>query len=100
MTAAVLTLSGCVIPLPIPVPMPEMPAPTPAHEPDHVPGTPYESQTPEWTDCGLGFECATVAAPLDWNDPDRDSIVLSLAKYPAEGTPVGTLFVNPGGPGA
>ena len=59
----------------------------------------YASQQPTWIDCGDGFECATVHAPVDWDDPAGDSIELALIRLPAPGTPMGSLFVNPGGPG-
>lgn len=61
----------------------------------------FGTQQPVWTDCGDGFECADVHAPLDWQHPAEGSITLRMVKHPAEsGDPVGTLFVNPGGPGA
>lgn len=45
--------------------------------------------------------CATIQAPLDWNDPEnRESIELAISFVPATGdAPLGTLFSNPGGPG-
>jgi pimeloyl-ACP methyl ester carboxylesterase len=51
---------------------------------------------------GLGFECARFRVPLDYRHPRRDSIRLGLIKLPAAdpGNRIGTLFFNPGGPGA
>jgi pimeloyl-ACP methyl ester carboxylesterase len=48
-----------------------------------------------------GFVCATAAVPLDYRSPSGKSISLALVKHPATGPGprVGTLFVNPGGPG-
>lgn len=48
-----------------------------------------------------GMQCATVAAPLDWNDPtQKDRIKLAVLHIPATGEhPIGTLLNNPGGPG-
>lgn len=61
----------------------------------------FGSQEPVWQDCGVGMECADVYAPLDWEQPDGETIALRLVKQPARGdTKLGTLFVNPGGPGA
>lgn len=61
----------------------------------------FGAQSPKWTDCGDGFECADVYAPMSWDDTAGDTITLRLVKYPAQGgDPIGTLFVNPGGPGA
>ncbi len=64
-------------------------------------GADFESQQPRWSRCYDGMQCADVAAPLDWDDPEGERITLSLVKQPAlGGDPLGTLFVNPGGPGA
>lgn len=62
---------------------------------------PYYGQTVEWAWCGA-MQCATVTAPLDWDAPaPADDIALALVRQPATGgDPIGTLFVNPGGPGA
>lgn len=61
---------------------------------------PYYGQRIVWKDCGDGFRCATVRAPLDWSEPDGATIRLALAMHPASGDRRGTLFTNPGGPGA
>lgn len=61
----------------------------------------FGEQQPEWQGCEGGFECAQVYAPLDWADPAGERITLQLVKQPATGgEALGTLFVNPGGPGA
>ena len=61
----------------------------------------YLSQKVEWSDCGESLECARVLVPLDYADPTAQAITLSLARHPATAEPrLGTLFVNPGGPGA
>jgi pimeloyl-ACP methyl ester carboxylesterase len=59
--------------------------------------------TIDWQPCRWddSLECARVAVPLDYDDPDGDTIKLRILKRPA-GHPaerIGTLFVNPGGPG-
>lgn len=59
----------------------------------------YYGQTLEWTECGEGFQCATASAPLSWQDSGAGSIELSLKRIPATGQKVGSLLVNPGGPG-
>ncbi|MER5674002.1 alpha/beta hydrolase [Pseudonocardia alni] len=48
-----------------------------------------------------GFQCATVPVPLDWARPQGPSITLSLVRRPATGPGprIGSLFLNPGGPG-
>ena len=53
-------------------------------------------------DCRDGFECARVAVPLDYADPGGDTIEISVNRRPAgSGSKrIGSLLVNPGGPGA
>lgn len=59
--------------------------------------------TIDWSapDAG-GFESATLAVPLDHDDPDGPQIPLALVRRPAEdpSARIGSLLVNPGGPGA
>jgi pimeloyl-ACP methyl ester carboxylesterase len=47
------------------------------------------------------FECGTVQVPLDYDNPNGAAISISLVRLPA-GDPsqkIGSLFLNPGGPG-
>ena len=61
----------------------------------------YYAQSLEWADCDDGAQCTTVRVPLDWNNPSAETdISLALARHTATGTAQGSLFVNPGGPGA
>ena len=54
-----------------------------------------------WRPCRDGFECSTLAVPLDYADPTSGTISVRLirirASRPAQR--VGALLVNPGGPG-
>lgn len=56
-----------------------------------------------WHDCwaGWGTKCATVRVPLDYDNPRGATLLLDLVKMPATGPQprIGTVFVNPGGPG-
>ncbi len=75
---------------------------TPA--PGTAPTTGPRSTTPPatlaWSPCGGGVECATLAVPLDPAHPDDGRTVdLAVTRKRATGTRVGSLFVNPGGPG-
>jgi pimeloyl-ACP methyl ester carboxylesterase len=66
----------------------------PATQPDRVPEI-------DWRSCRSGLDCATYAVPLDYSDPSKGSINLYVKRRPA-GKPserIGSLFVNPGGPG-
>src|SRR5690606_30014774 len=60
---------------------------------------PFYSQVLVWSKCEGEFQCATATAPLDWSDPGRDSIRLALIRSSATGDRLGSLLVNPGGPG-
>ena len=75
-----------------PLALPEAPAGTIAG---------FGAQKPNWTPCEGGMVCADVYAPLDWEDPAGETVTLRLVKHEATGSQrLGTLFVNPGGPGA
>jgi pimeloyl-ACP methyl ester carboxylesterase len=61
----------------------------------------YQEQQLSWQPCLDGLECATVLAPLDYKKPDEQALSVSMAKRKAKASPrLGTLFLNPGGPGA
>ncbi|WP_241490403.1 alpha/beta hydrolase [Leucobacter chromiiresistens] len=98
-TAAALAVSGCA-------PIAALVQQATAREPELPPrpdGTVegFGAQQPDWAPCGDGLECAVVHAPLDWEQTSGETITLSLVKQEARGgEPIGTLFVNPGGPGA
>ena len=65
------------------------------------PLAPYLGQEVQWSDCGAGAECATVMAPLDWDNPGvGEDVSLAVSRHSATGQALGSLFVNPGGPGA
>jgi pimeloyl-ACP methyl ester carboxylesterase len=55
-----------------------------------------------WRDCGQGFECGTLAVPLDHTLPDGPALDLAVVRAPARDRDrrIGSLVVNPGGPGA
>jgi len=53
-----------------------------------------------WQECGQPFTCADLSVPLDHSEPDGELITLALVRVSATANKVGTIFVNPGGPGA
>ena len=61
---------------------------------------PFYSQELSWRDCGAGFDCTEVTAPLDWENPGAGDISLAVVRHRAEGTAIGSLLTNPGGPGS
>lgn len=59
----------------------------------------FYAQTVTWRDCGSGAQCGTVEVPVDYAEPNSQTLELAMRKVPATGHSRGTLFVNPGGPG-
>ncbi len=61
----------------------------------------FYAQQVSWSECDTA-ECATVLAPLDWDDPAAGSIELALERVAATDPQarIGSLLINPGGPGA
>ncbi|MEU3250985.1 alpha/beta fold hydrolase [Streptomyces sp. NPDC006997] len=88
---------------------------------DHDPGDEdLSAQELAWKDCpapdqaqgggtapsplpdGTAWQCATMKAPLDWDDPEGDTIDLALIRARASGRGgerIGSLVFNFGGPG-
>jgi pimeloyl-ACP methyl ester carboxylesterase len=54
-----------------------------------------------WNDCRDGFQCSTLAVPLDYTKPAGEKVSLRLIRIRASkpAARVGSLLVNPGGPG-
>ena len=55
-----------------------------------------------WTPCeDEGLECATARVPLDYANPHGRTIDIALIRLPASdpSARIGSLFINPGGPG-
>jgi pimeloyl-ACP methyl ester carboxylesterase len=54
-----------------------------------------------WTTCRKTAQCATAELPLDYNDPRGATVKLALLRIKAKDPRhrLGTIFVNPGGPG-
>src|SRR5438034_11606580 len=66
-------------------------SPTPTPSPGNI----------AWTDCGGGFQCGTLQVPLDYTKPDGRKISLALLRKPTtqQTGRIGSLLMNPGGPG-
>jgi pimeloyl-ACP methyl ester carboxylesterase len=58
-----------------------------------------------WTPChpeaGANFQCAVAQVPLDYGNPRAGTIAIALTRLPATDPRrrIGSLFLNPGGPG-
>jgi pimeloyl-ACP methyl ester carboxylesterase len=68
---------------------PARPAPSPAFVPAPV----------QWRSCG-SVDCATVEVPLDYAHPTGPKVSLALERVRAKHDRIGSMLVNPGGPGA
>ena len=63
----------------------------------------FYKQKVNWAPCkdDAKMQCANVKVPLDYKKPGGRAITVAMAKLPAKGgKPIGSLFVNPGGPGS
>ncbi|MBM7504031.1 alpha/beta hydrolase [Agromyces aurantiacus] len=94
--ATVLVTSGCALPSFIDPPAADRSEPTGEKVAAEL--EPFYSQVLEWEACGQ-MQCATATAPLDWDAPEAGEIELALVRQPARGDRIGSLLVNPGGPG-
>jgi pimeloyl-ACP methyl ester carboxylesterase len=96
-SAVALTASGCILPVP---------GGSQARQPSPEPG---------WTECsgevrsligrvpsGYAYHCKTVTVPQDWNNKDNGKtlgIRVMRARSADQRNRIGSLLVNPGGPG-
>ena len=85
------TLSGCFL-LPHPVQREEKPIADGEF-------AEYFNQDLDWEECDA-LLCADISVPVDWEDPNSESVTIAMAKLAASGRAQGSIFVNPGGPGA
>lgn len=68
------------------------------------PGTPIEwgpceAAPSDQTRIPPGAECGMLSVPVDYEEPDGDVAQLALIRFKATGDKIGSLVVNPGGPG-
>ena len=61
----------------------------------------YENQKLDWSTCYEDFECADLRVPIDYADLTVGSFKIALLRYKAQDQKnrIGSLIVNPGGPG-
>ncbi len=60
----------------------------------------FYSQQLSWQGCRGSGECAKLLVPVDYANPSGETIELSVLRVKARGGPrIGSLVVNPGGPG-
>lgn len=59
----------------------------------------YASQKLAWSACDGDFQCARLTVPVDYAKPAGATIQLALLRLRAGGKRLGSLVINPGGPG-
>jgi pimeloyl-ACP methyl ester carboxylesterase len=60
----------------------------------------YYAQEINWKNCRQDFKCATLAVPIDYKNLATGTFEITLLKYEARTSKkLGSLIVNPGGPG-
>ncbi len=66
-----------------------------------APPQPRANWNPCYRDYGFPFECTTVQVPLDYSNPNRATISIAMIRLPVSDPAqrIGSLFLNPGGPG-
>jgi pimeloyl-ACP methyl ester carboxylesterase len=62
----------------------------------------YYAQKLQWQPCDQGFQCARLLVPFDYSRPAWRRFSLPVIKLPASDPAhrIGSLVINPGGPGA
>src|SRR5690349_19646420 len=68
------------------------------------PGTPIQwgpckAASSQETRIPAGAECGKLSVPVDYSKPDGDVAQLAMIRIKATGHKIGSLVVNPGGPG-
>ena len=87
--AAALALSGCQL-------LPNTGGGTP-EGPEGL--EKFYSQELTWTDEGDLLDSTAVEVPLDWAEPDGETIEIAIMRHKAAGESAESLLMNPGGPG-
>jgi pimeloyl-ACP methyl ester carboxylesterase len=62
----------------------------------------YETQELKWRDCYGNYQCSSLLVPIDYADLSQGAFKLALLRFQAldQDRRIGSLLVNPGGPGS
>jgi pimeloyl-ACP methyl ester carboxylesterase len=74
-----------------------------AAEPEPLPSlSQYQTQELKWRDCYGNYQCSSLLVPIDYADLSVGAFSLALLRYQAldQERRIGSLVVNPGGPGS
>ncbi|MDB4985320.1 MAG: hypothetical protein JWN04_498 [Myxococcaceae bacterium] len=61
---------------------------------------PMETESFGWKTCADTLQCGSIHVPIDYDQPDAGTLKVAVMRRRATGSRVGTLLMNPGGPGA
>ncbi|MES1169495.1 MAG: alpha/beta fold hydrolase, partial [Leifsonia sp.] len=95
--AAALLLSGCQF-----IPKPNGSTTTVTTHTDEAVASnlkKFYEQSLTWTKRGGGIDSTFVTVPLSWDDPGGATIKIAIARHSAGSGKLGSLLINPGGPG-
>ncbi|MCW2738956.1 alpha/beta hydrolase [Nocardioides sp.] len=83
-------------------PSPTTPPPATVTQPPEPALADFYSQRIDWSPCetNADHDCGTLTVPIDYAEPQGETLELALLRVPASGARVGSMVVNPGGPGA
>ena len=59
----------------------------------------FYQQSLTWTKRGGAIDSTFVTVPLSWGDPSGATIKIAVARHRAGSGKLGSLLINPGGPG-
>ncbi|MDR7254754.1 pimeloyl-ACP methyl ester carboxylesterase [Nocardioides sp. BE266] len=84
-----------------PTPSPTTPPPASVTQPPRPVLEEFYAQRIDWKPCASNDDqdCGTLTVPIDYADPQGGTIDLALLRVPASGERLGSMVVNPGGPG-
>jgi pimeloyl-ACP methyl ester carboxylesterase len=93
-------LAGCFL-LPHPQPRPGSTATSTTHTDERVAADlqRFYAQDLTWRSEGHGIDSTKVTVPLDWAKPTGKTISIAIARHKATAQRLGSLLINPGGPG-
>jgi pimeloyl-ACP methyl ester carboxylesterase len=65
------------------------------------PDAPNDVSTLNWQNCNGNFQCATLKVPIDYSDATLGQFEIAVIRYrdPGQYDRIGSLVINPGGPG-
>lgn len=68
---------------------------------ESFPDAPNDASTLNWQNCNGNFQCATLEVPIDYSDAALGQFDIAVIRYrdPGQRDRIGSLVINPGGPG-